>query len=197
MIPDVSKWQWTLISLRLYNEPLTSSGSAFPKARPQMAQTKVLTNQLMLFREIVGVYCELTRCTWTVCVSAVLVVETATALRSALFWHFTQRRIVVSYSRFGKSEPYSRIKQAMKKAAWPLKTGHVYISRNVGKNYTILSYVKSRNHGSYSPSGGRLKSRKLPDTAVPTYPLVIHSKTYRGYVKPRIIPNAIRNVIFV
>jgi hypothetical protein len=29
------------------------------------------------------------------------------------------------------------------------------------------------------------------------YPWVIHSKAYRGYVKPRIIPNAIYNVTFV
>jgi hypothetical protein len=32
---------------------------------------------------------------------------------------------------------------------------------------------------------------------VHTYLRVIRSKTYRGYVKPRIIPNAIDNVIFV
>jgi hypothetical protein len=34
-------------------------------------------------------------------------------------------------------------------------------------------------------------------TGVPPYPRVIRSKTYRGYVKPRIIPNAIYNVIFM
>jgi hypothetical protein len=34
-------------------------------------------------------------------------------------------------------------------------------------------------------------------TDVPPYPRVIRSNTYRGYVKPRIIPNAIHNVIFV
>jgi hypothetical protein len=34
-------------------------------------------------------------------------------------------------------------------------------------------------------------------TVVPPYPRVIRSKTYRGYVKPRVIPNAIYNVIFV
>ena len=32
-------------------------------------------------------------------------------------------------------------------------------------------------------------------TGGPTYLRVIHSKTYRGYVKPRIILNAIYNVI--
>jgi hypothetical protein len=32
---------------------------------------------------------------------------------------------------------------------------------------------------------------------VTPYPRAIRSKTYRGYVKPQIIPNAIRNVIFV
>jgi hypothetical protein len=32
---------------------------------------------------------------------------------------------------------------------------------------------------------------------MPSYGPVIRSKTYRGYVKPRIIPNAIYNVIFV
>jgi hypothetical protein len=32
---------------------------------------------------------------------------------------------------------------------------------------------------------------------VPPYPLVIRSKTYRVEVKPRIITNAIYNVIFV
>jgi hypothetical protein len=31
----------------------------------------------------------------------------------------------------------------------------------------------------------------------PVYPQVTCSKTYRGYEKPRIIPNAIHNVIFV
>jgi hypothetical protein len=35
------------------------------------------------------------------------------------------------------------------------------------------------------------------NTVVPTYPRVIRSKTYSGYVKQRIIPNAIYNVIFV
>jgi hypothetical protein len=35
------------------------------------------------------------------------------------------------------------------------------------------------------------------NTGVPPYPRVILSKTHRGYVKPRIIPNAIYNVIFV
>jgi hypothetical protein len=34
-------------------------------------------------------------------------------------------------------------------------------------------------------------------TGVPPYPQVIRSNTYRRYVKPRIIPNAIYNVIFV
>jgi hypothetical protein len=37
----------------------------------------------------------------------------------------------------------------------------------------------------------------LKNTVLPPYPWVIRSKTYRGYVKPRIIPNAIYNVIFV
>jgi hypothetical protein len=32
---------------------------------------------------------------------------------------------------------------------------------------------------------------------VPPYQRVIRSKTYHGYVKPQIIPNAIYNVIFV
>jgi len=31
----------------------------------------------------------------------------------------------------------------------------------------------------------------------PPYPRVIRSKTYRGYVKPRIIPNVIYYVIFM
>jgi hypothetical protein len=34
-------------------------------------------------------------------------------------------------------------------------------------------------------------------TVVPQYPQVTRSKTYRGYVKPQIIPNTIYNVIFV
>jgi hypothetical protein len=34
-------------------------------------------------------------------------------------------------------------------------------------------------------------------TGVPPYPRVIRSKTYRGYMKPWVIPNAIYNVIFV
>jgi hypothetical protein len=32
---------------------------------------------------------------------------------------------------------------------------------------------------------------------VPLYPRVIRSKTYRGHVTPRIIPNAVHNVTFV
>jgi hypothetical protein len=35
------------------------------------------------------------------------------------------------------------------------------------------------------------------DTVVPPYSRVIRSKTYCGYVKLRIVPNAIYNVIFV
>jgi hypothetical protein len=34
-------------------------------------------------------------------------------------------------------------------------------------------------------------------TGVSSYPRAIRSKTYRDYVKPRIIPNATYNVIFV
>jgi hypothetical protein len=37
----------------------------------------------------------------------------------------------------------------------------------------------------------------IQHTVVPPYPRVILSKTYRNYVKQRIIPNAIYNVIFV
>jgi hypothetical protein len=37
----------------------------------------------------------------------------------------------------------------------------------------------------------------LQNKVVPPYPRVTCSKTYHGYVKPRIIPNAIYNVIFV
>jgi hypothetical protein len=44
--------------------------------------------------------------------------------------------------------------------------------------------------------GVRWKGR-MTYTGVPPYPRVIRSKTYRGYVKPRIIPNAIYIVIFV
>ena len=40
--------------------------------------------------------------------------------------------------------------------------------------------------------------RMLADsTGGPPYPRVICSKTYRGYMKPQIIPNATNNVIFV
>ena len=35
------------------------------------------------------------------------------------------------------------------------------------------------------------------NTGGPPYPRAIRSKTYRGYVKPRIIPLAIYNVIYV
>jgi hypothetical protein len=35
------------------------------------------------------------------------------------------------------------------------------------------------------------------NTVVPPYPWVIHSKTYHGYMKLQIIPNAIYNVIFM
>jgi hypothetical protein len=35
------------------------------------------------------------------------------------------------------------------------------------------------------------------NTGVPLYQQVIHSKTYRSYVKPQIIPNAIYNMIFM
>jgi hypothetical protein len=35
------------------------------------------------------------------------------------------------------------------------------------------------------------------NTVVPPYSRVTRYKTYRGYVKQRTIPNAIRNVIFV
>jgi hypothetical protein len=34
-------------------------------------------------------------------------------------------------------------------------------------------------------------------TGVPPYPQIIRSKTYHSYVKPRIIPNTIYNVIFM
>jgi hypothetical protein len=43
----------------------------------------------------------------------------------------------------------------------------------------------------------RLRGAFIPHNVVPPYARVILSKTYRGYVKPRIIPNAIYNVIFV
>jgi hypothetical protein len=50
----------------------------------------------------------------------------------------------------------------------------------------MLRTKKSQTHGVTSQN-----------TAVPPYPRVIRSKTYRGYVKPRIILNAIHNVIFL
>jgi hypothetical protein len=37
----------------------------------------------------------------------------------------------------------------------------------------------------------------LIGTVLPQYPRVMRSKTYRGYVKPRIVPNAMYNVMFV
>jgi hypothetical protein len=45
----------------------------------------------------------------------------------------------------------------------------------------------------------RIRRAKLQDaiTVVPPCPRVIRSKTYRVYVKPRIIPNDIHNVTFV
>jgi hypothetical protein len=39
--------------------------------------------------------------------------------------------------------------------------------------------------------------REIENTIVPPYPRVIPSKTYRGYVKSRMIPNAIYKVIIV
>jgi hypothetical protein len=42
-----------------------------------------------------------------------------------------------------------------------------------------------------------MKPYMYVNTVVPPYPRVILPKTYRGYVKPWIIPNAIYNVIFV
>jgi hypothetical protein len=39
--------------------------------------------------------------------------------------------------------------------------------------------------------------KRCKDMKEPKYLRIIRSKTYRGYVKPRIIPNAIYNVIFV
>jgi hypothetical protein len=41
------------------------------------------------------------------------------------------------------------------------------------------------------------RNKLVTYTVAPPYLLVIRSKTYRGYVKSRIIPNAIYNVIFV
>jgi hypothetical protein len=41
------------------------------------------------------------------------------------------------------------------------------------------------------------KFRGVCNTVVPPYSRLIRSKTYRCYVKPRIMPNAIYNVIFV
>jgi hypothetical protein len=37
----------------------------------------------------------------------------------------------------------------------------------------------------------------IRQTGVPQYLWVIRSKTYRGYMKPQIIPSAIHNVIYV
>jgi len=42
-----------------------------------------------------------------------------------------------------------------------------------------------------------LDFRRQQYTGGPPYSRVIRFKTYRGYVKPRIIPNAIYNVIFL
>jgi len=39
------------------------------------------------------------------------------------------------------------------------------------------------------------KRHGFVNTGGPPYPRVIGSKTYRSYVKPRIIPNAIYNVL--
>jgi hypothetical protein len=42
-----------------------------------------------------------------------------------------------------------------------------------------------------------ITTHKYTNTVVPPYSRVICSKTYHSYVKPRIIPNAIYDVIFV
>jgi hypothetical protein len=46
-------------------------------------------------------------------------------------------------------------------------------------------------------SDGIIVTGKNRSTGMSLYPQVIHSKTYRGYVKPWIITNAIHNMIFM
>jgi hypothetical protein len=48
-----------------------------------------------------------------------------------------------------------------------------------------------------NPFAVYMTSSGLIYTGVFRYPRVIRSKTYRGYVKPQITPNAIYNMIFV
>jgi hypothetical protein len=57
----------------------------------------------------------------------------------------------------------------------------------------ILSKSKIR----YKKINSAIFNSRNATTVVPPYPRVIRSKTYHGYAKPRIIPNAIYNVIFV
>jgi hypothetical protein len=81
------------------------------------------------------------------------------------------------------------------------ESGWVVCGRNIMEVlWTLLSFLISAGHGSGDLGYPQLWHTLYTSdhiTVVPPYPQVIRSKTYRGYVKPRIIPNAIYNVIFV
>jgi hypothetical protein len=71
---------------------------------------------------------------------------------------------------------------------------HIILLPATRRKYSLRLFVHNRTLCEYiSPSC----CTRYYYIGVAPYPRVIHSKTYRGYMKPRIIPNAISNVIFV
>jgi hypothetical protein len=75
-------------------------------------------------------------------------------------------------------------------------------SSSSSANHTSKYFWGSLLHSIYTvsanlPSGKAVKNSLIHNTGVPPHPRVIRSKARRGYVKPRIIPNAIYNGIFV
>jgi hypothetical protein len=82
----------------------------------------------------------------------------------------------------------------------PESCGNPYESwLNFSSGYSLFwFYVRPPQRSNFLNFLLALRSPNLIwNTVVPSYLWVICSKTYRGYVKPRIISNAINNVIFV
>jgi hypothetical protein len=76
-----------------------------------------------------------------ICTKAVGSFQKCSSLRTELFWHITQREVVLPYRRFGTTYPIFMDQGSwiLFLDSWPLKMGPDRLSQNVGKELPLFA----------------------------------------------------------
>ena len=87
------------------------------------------------------------------------------ALRSVLLWNFTQRRMLVSYRRFGTTYRFHLEGQAVQDkvlnwTAWPFKMGPISFPETSVRSYNSALRKIPKEHSYHLHRGGKLKWNK-------------------------------------